>query len=87
MPRIVDSKASRAELLAHRLLLGYVRGDATAVDQVTAELTREDDPELTLLVLTRAVHASAEVLVMLAGRVGANPARAIDEAFVSGPPR
>lgn len=87
MPRIVDSKATRAGLLAQRLLLGYVRGDSTAVDQVTAELTREDDPELFLLVLSRAVQASAEILVMLAGRVGANPARAIDDAFVARPPR
>jgi hypothetical protein len=85
MPRIVDSKATRAGVLAHRLLSGYVRNDPTAIDQVTAELTREDDPELLLLVLSRAVQVSTEILVMLAGRVGANPARAIDDAFVTGP--
>jgi hypothetical protein len=87
MPRIVDSKATRAGLLAHRLLSGYVRKDPTAIDQVTAELTREDDPELFMLVLSQAVQVSAEILVMLAGRVGANPARAIDDAFVAGLPR
>jgi hypothetical protein len=87
MPRIVDSKATRAGVLAHRLLGGYVRNDPTAIDHVTAELTREDDPELLLLVLSRAVQVSAEILVMLAVRVGANPARAIDDAFVARPPR
>ncbi len=52
-----------------------------AIDRVTDELLRADDPELFVLVLSRAVRVSTEILEMLSVRVGANPRRAIEDAF------
>jgi hypothetical protein len=83
MTGVFDSKTARASWFAERLVSGYVRGDSRVIDRVTAELTREDDMDLLMLVLQRTLQVSIGVLVMLAARVGANPARAIEDAFLT----
>ena len=80
---IADAKAALAGQLAQRLLLGYVKGDAAAVDRVNHHLTVANDPELLLFVLSKVLHVSGDIVVALASRVGANPGRAIDDAFLS----
>jgi hypothetical protein len=82
VPGVFDPKAVQADEIAHRLLRAYVRGDSTAVERLTAELEATDDAELVLLVLARAVGVSSNILLMLAGRVGANASRAVEDAFL-----
>ena len=81
MPGIFDPKAVRADDIAHRLLSAYVRDDAVVVERIITELEAADDAELVVLVLERATGVATNILRMLAGRVGANPHRAIADAF------
>ena len=87
MARTADSRTSRAGQFAHRLLIEYAHGDSAAIARVADELALEDDPELTLIVLDRALQVSVGLLVMLADRLGVNPRRAIEDAFPARPPR
>jgi hypothetical protein len=87
MTDTVDAPNPRAGQFAHRLLIEYARGDSTAIARVADELALEDDPELTLIVLDRALQVSVGLLVTLADRVGVNPRRAIEDAFPVRPPR
>ena len=65
MARTADSRTSRAGQFAHRLLIEYARSDSAAIARVADELALEDDPELTLIVLDRALQVSVGLLVML----------------------
>ncbi|MBI5156696.1 MAG: hypothetical protein HZA58_01640 [Acidimicrobiia bacterium] len=82
MPGVFDPKAVEADEIAHRLLSAHVRGDSISVERITAQLEASDDAELVLLVLERAVGVSTTILLMLAGRVGANASRAVEDAFL-----
>jgi len=87
VPGVFDPKAVQADDIAHRLLSAHVRGESMAVERLTAELEATDDAELTLLVLARAMGVSSTILLALAGRVGANPSRAVEDAFLPTRPR
>jgi len=82
VPGVFDPKAVQADHIAHRLLSAHVRADPRAVERVTGELEALDDAELVLLVLERALGVSSSILLMLAGRVGANASRAVEDAFL-----